>query len=405
MKRIAVLFITISLLLVTLITGISSVPIAAADFDSQESLRIFLNKKFAEITAPSYIVYDYDYQQVLTGKNEHEKRPVASLVKMMTSYITYEYVTLGKVKLTDMVTTSQKAADTVGSTAFILPGDQFTLSSALYAIIISSSNDVTVAVAEHVAGTEAEFVNIMNAHAASLGMENTKFADSTGINDSGYTTAHDMAILSNVMLSKHPEYITISRINYDRETFRNSGGAFHMYNTNKFLRFVPESEGMKIGSTLASMYCISATYKDANTGRRLIVVMLGCTDENTLYAETRRAFEYCLANYFYTEIEKSGKIVTEIAVIKGVEYIVECEISGDFYRVMTTDDKKRIVVETVLPEEIEAPCTKGDVVGKVVYKLDDEVIYELDIVLSADVERASWFQIFIRWLAEWFGFT
>ena len=309
---------------------------------------------------------------------------------------------MGKIKLTDLVTTSQYAADTVGSTAFIAPGDTFTVSSGLYAVIISSCNDVTVAFAEHIAGSEPEFVKLMNSHAKGLGMHNTNFVDSTGIDDTAYTTAHDMVLLSEAIIEKHPEYMDIATISYDTTTFKNSGGPFYMYNTNKFIRFVPDSDGLKIGSTLGAMYCISATY--VVDGRRFIVVLLGASSENVMYAETRRAFDYCFANYFYANIQEDGEFVMDLKVKKGVEKQVGCAISGEYNLVLTKEEEAGIVKKTTLPESIEAPVKKGDILGKVQYYLNDKVIHELDIVATEDVERANWFQIFIQWLLEWFGF-
>ncbi len=400
MKRV----LAICLVLATLFTSLLTCSVTTyAEFDSQETLSIYRSTKFADISAPSFEVYDYDNKQVLTGKANDEKRPVASLTKMMTVYIVYEYVRLGKITLSDMVTTSQYAADAVGATAFIAPGDTFTVSSGLYAVIISSCNDVTVALAEHISGSEAEFVKLMNSHAKALGMANTNFVDCTGISDEGYSTAHDMVLLSEAMILNHPEYMDIATISYDTTTFQNSGGPFYMYNTNKFIRFVPDSDGLKIGSTLGSMYCISSTY--VVDGRRFIVVLLGASSENTMYAETRRAFDYCFANYFYASLQEDGEFVMDLKVTKGVEKQVGCAISGGFNRVVTKEEQTGIVRKTDLPESIEAPVKKGDVLGKVEYYLGEEVIYELDIVATDDVERANWFQIFIQWLLEWFGFA
>ena len=394
----------ICLILSTLFTSLLACSVSIyAEFDSHETLSIYRSTKFADITAPSFEVYDYDNKQVLTGKAANEKRPVASLTKMMTVYIVYEYVRLGKIQLTDQVTTSQYASDAVGTTAFIAPGDKFTVASGLYAVIISSCNDVTVALAEHVAGSEAEFVKLMNSHAKALGMENTNFVDCTGIDDAGYSTAHDMVLLSEALILTHPEYMDIATISYDTTTFKNGGGAFYMYNTNKFIRFVPDSDGLKIGSTLGSMYCISATY--VVDGRRFIVVLLGASSENVMYAETRRAFDYCFANYFYANLQEDGEFVMDLKVTKGVEKTVGSAISGEFSRVVTKAEKDGLVRKTVLPESIEAPVEKGQTLGKIQYYLEDKVIYELDIVATEGVERANWFQIFIQWLLEWFGFA
>lgn len=399
MKRLLALCLALSVMITTFLACDVSV---FAEFDSQETLSIYRSTKFADITAPAYEVYDCDNKQVLTGKAADEKRPVASLTKLMTVYIVYEYVRLGKIQLTDMVTTSANAADTEGATAFISAGDTFSVYSGLYAVIISSCNDVTVALAEHIAGSEEEFVKLMNSHATALGMSNTQFVDCTGINDAGYSTAHDMVLLSEAMILNHPEYMDIATISYDTETFQNSGGPFYMYNTNKFIRFVPDSDGLKIGSTLGSMYCISATY--VVDGRRFIVVLLGASDENVLYAETRRAFDYCFANYYYAQLQEDGEFVMDLKVTKGVEKEVGCAISGEFGRVVTQEERDGIEKRTELPESLEAPVKKGDKVGTVKYYLGEEVIHELDIIATEDVERASWFQILIQWLLEWFGF-
>ena len=402
MKRFFAVMVVISLVFTSIMT-VGANKVFGADFDSQEALRIYRNTKFADITTPSYVVYDFDNSQVIAQKNKDDKRPCASLVKLMTVYIAYEYISLGKIKIDDMIVTSANAAAAEGTTAFISSGDSFSVGNALYAIIISSCNDVTVALAEHIAGSEQEFVKLMNLHAAGLGMENTNFVDCTGISDKSYTTAYDMSLLTYAIISKHPEYLEISKINYDLTTFKNGTGPFYMYNTNKFLKFVPDSEGLKIGNTTGADYCISATY--VVDGRRFIAVFLGASDENVLYAETRRAFDYCFANYFYTNIQEDGEFVTDIKVTKGVEKSVGCEIEGEFSKVISAADKQAIEKKTNLPESLEAPVAKGDKIGNVEYVLNGEVIYELDIIASDDVERANWFQIFIQWLLEWFGFA
>ena len=402
LKR-AISFLLILGILISIFANL--IPVQAADFDNAAALGIYMNRKFADIQAKAYAVYDCNHDQFIALKNSDEKRQVASLVKMMTVYIAFEYIRLGYLNLSDTITTSIKAENTPGATVYISAGDTFSVESALYAIIIGSYNDATVALAERIALTEADFVDLMNLHAKSIGMLNTNFVDCTGIDDAGYTTAYDMALLSNVIVKNYfDDYMKISKKRYDETIFKNGTGKFTLYNTNNYLKFVPASDGLKVGSTLSAMYCIAATYQE--DGRRLIVVMLGASSENDLYAETRRAFDYCLAYYTYEEIQKDGELVTdEIKVKKGVSKTVSCSIKGSFSRVLTADEKKKVIKETELPNSLDAPLSAGDVIGKAIYKIDDQVICELDIVLDEDVEKAGWFQIFIEWLLEWFGFA
>ena len=402
MKKFLIFCVLISFIMLVFAT---SVCVYAEGFDNTKALGIYRNTKFADIKSASFAVYDCDNEQILTGKDPNKKLPVESLVKIMTVYIAYEYESLEKITFDELITTSSQAAHTPGPTAFISPGDKFSVRNALYAIIISSCNDVTIALAEHIAGSENEFVELMNLHASGLGMTNTKFVDCTGRSDENYTTANDLALLLETMVEKHPNYMEISKIKYDEETFRNGTGKFSLENTNKFLKFVPDSEGLKLGYSAGAKYCLATTYKDKDKDRRLIVVLLGAEDENTCYAETRRIFEYCVANYNYWEIQSDGEFVMDIKVTKGKEKIVGCEIKGEYNIVSTQQEMKDIERRTELPESLEAPLEEGDVVGKVIYTLNGEDIYELDIVLTGSVEKAGWFTIFIRWILEWFGFA
>lgn len=413
MKRITALLLTISIAVLYWIAGITVS--AAAEYDPGAALNIFRGLKFKEITS-SYVVYDSLYGQILADNNANAKLPAGDLMKLMTAYIAYDSIALGKLTEQEKITASATAAKAPGYTAFLSAGDTITVNQALYAMIISSCNDVTVALAEHIAGSEDAFVQLMNQYAGTLGMTDTNFADCTGLSEQGLTTAQDMAVLSNAIVTKYPQYLNLSKIRYDDKNFlRNGRDRFDLKNTNEFVRFVPVdekkgglngSDGLKV-NVKNNNYCIAANYKQSENGvvRVLITVILGAESENRLYAEARRTLEYCYVNYSQETIEVDGTVVvTDLKVKKGVEDTVACRISGEFVGMMTAEEKQKIRKETELPETIEAPVQEGDKVGTVKYYIEDEVIYELDIVATADVERAGWFRLFIEWLLEWFGF-
>ena len=240
------------------------------------------------LTSPSAILCEASTGQVIFEKNADERRPVASVNKVMTILLTLEAVDEGRVSLEDQVTVSPRAASMGGSQAFLDAGERYKLSELLKTVIVASANDSAVALAEHLAGTEESFVRLMNTRAEELGLTNTHYANCTGLPaQEHYTTARDVAKLS-AQLDLHPIYYRYSTIWMDEIKHR-GGRVTSLTNTNRLIRFYPGCDGYKTGSTNEARYCVSATAK--KEGMRLIAVVLGTPAGQTRFDEARAMLE------------------------------------------------------------------------------------------------------------------
>ena len=268
------------------------------------------------LTSPSAILCEASTGQVIFEKNADERRPVASVNKVMTILLTLEAVDEGRVSLEDQVTVSPRAASMGGSQAFLDAGERYKLSELLKTVIVASANDSAVALAEHLAGTEESFVRLMNTRAEELGLTNTHYANCTGLPaQEHYTTARDVAKLS-AQLDLHPIYYRYSTIWMDEIKHR-GGRVTSLTNTNRLIRFYPGCDGYKTGSTNEARYCVSATAK--KEGMRLIAVVLGTPAGQTRFDEARAMLEYGFANV---------QLVTPIAQGQALDMTVPVRLGG-----------------------------------------------------------------------------
>lgn len=359
--------------------------------------KIMASTSVSELKAKSYILMDASTGQVLMENNSNERLPIASVTKIMSMLLVMEAIDSGKISLQDIVTASEYAAGMGGSQAYIEPGEQYSVHDALKAVALHSSNDVTVSLAELVAGSEDAFVVQMNEKAAELGMKNTQFRDCTGLTDEDhYSSAYDIALMSRELITKHPKILEYTSIYMD--SFRN--GEFELVNTNRLVKFYNNCDGLKTGFTRAAGYCLSATAYRNNM--RLISVVLGEPDSNTRFAETRKLLDYGFANYESVEINKKGELMSEISVKKGIVSKAGAIIGDDVKALLPRGQKTKIVRQVNLSEEITAPLKTGQKVGEIIYKIDDNEITRVDIVADRDVEKITFGNIFLRMLKSWF---
>ena len=359
--------------------------------------KIMASTSVSELKAKSYILMDASTGQVLLENNSNERLPIASVTKIMSMLLVMEAIDSGKISLQDIVTASEYASGMGGSQAYIEPGEQYSVHDALKAVALHSSNDVTVSLAELVAGSEDAFVVQMNEKAAELGMKNTQFRDCTGLTDEDhYSSAYDIALMSRELITKHPKILEYTSIYMD--SFRN--GEFELVNTNRLVKFYNGCDGLKTGFTRAAGYCLSATASRNNM--RLISVVLGEPDSNTRFAETRKLLDYGFANYESVEINKKGELMSEISVKKGTVSKVGAIIGDDVKALLPRGQKTKIVRQVNLSEEITAPLKAGQKVGEIIYKIDDNEITRVDIVADRDVEKITFGNIFLRMLKSWF---
>lgn len=346
------------------------------------------------LTSPSAILCEASTGQVIFEKNADERRPVASVNKVMTILLTLEAVDEGRVSLEDQVTVSPRAASMGGSQAFLDAGERYKLSELLKTVIVASANDSAVALAEHLAGTEESFVRLMNTRAEELGLTNTHYANCTGLPaQEHYTTARDVAKLS-AQLDLHPIYYRYSTIWMDEIKHR-GGRVTSLTNTNRLIRFYPGCDGYKTGSTNEARYCVSATAK--KEGMRLIAVVLGTPAGQTRFDEARAMLEYGFANVqLVTPIAQGQALDMTVPVRLGGRDEVSVLSGGTCSLLERRDEKNALSLEAALVEKVNAPVYAGDVLGEIRVKRGDEVVAVVPAVAGEDVQLPGMVDALIR---------
>lgn len=346
------------------------------------------------LTSPSAILCEASTGQVIFEKNADERRPVASVNKVMTILLTLEAVDEGRVSLEDQVTVSPRAASMGGSQAFLDAGERYKLSELLKTVIVASANDSAVALAEHLAGTEESFVRLMNTRAEELGLTNTHYANCTGLPaQEHYTTARDVAKLS-AQLDLHPIYYRYSTIWMDEIKHR-GGRVTSLTNTNRLIRFYPGCDGYKTGSTNEARYCVSATAK--KEGMRLIAVVLGTPAGQTRFDEARAMLEYGFANVqLVTPIAQGQALDMTVPVRLGGRDEVSVLSGGTCSLMERRGEKNALSLEAALVEKVNAPVYAGDVLGEIRVKRGDEVVAVVPAVAGEDVQLPGMVDALIR---------
>lgn len=335
----------------------------------------------------SAILMDAATGQVLYEQNADQALPPASVTKIMTLLLVMEAVDEGRIALADLVTVSARAASMGGSQVFLKEGEQMSVEEMLKCVVIASANDCAVALAEFVAGSEESFVAAMNARAAELGMQNTHFENTNGLDDTAVnhvTSARDIAIMSRALIA-HPKILEYSGIWMD--SIR--GGSFGLTNTNRLVRFYPGCTGLKTGSTSRAGFCISATAQ--RDGLSLICVIMKAQTRDMRNATAAKLLDYGFANY--TTLRAEGGTV-ECAVRGGVASLVR----GEYAPFAATVKKGGgdLSAEVILPEFLQAPLHSGDEIGEVVYRRGEEEIGRVPILACDEVEEISFSVLFWR---------
>lgn len=346
------------------------------------------------LTSPSAILCEASTGQVIFEKNADERRPVASVNKVMTILLTLEAVDEGRVSLEDQVTVSPRAASMGGSQAFLDAGERYKLGELLKTVIVASANDSAVVLAEHLAGTEESFVRLMNTRAEELGLTNTHYANCTGLPaQEHYTTARDVAKLS-AQLDLHPIYYRYSTIWMDEIKHR-GGRVTSLTNTNRLIRFYPGCDGYKTGSTNEARYCVSATAK--KEGMRLIAVVLGTPAGQTRFDEARAMLEYGFANVqLVTPIAQGQALNMTVPVRLGGRDEVSVLSGGTCSLLERRGEKNALSLEAALVEKVNAPVYAGDVLGEIRVKRGDEVVAVVPAVAAEDVQLPGMVDALIR---------
>lgn len=333
------------------------------------------------INAKSYLLMEAETGTVLYKNNENEKLPIASVTKIMTALLTAEAIERGELTLDTQIITSENAASMGGSQVYLEPNEKMSLRDMLKALMVASANDAAVAIAEKIAGTEGAFVGKMNARAKELGMKNTNFLTSNGLDkekQDGLSTSYDVALMSQELL-KYDYIIKDSQIWMD--TLRN--GAFGISNTNKLLKQYEGTIGLKTGSTATAKYCLSAVAKRNDI--TYIAVVLGAETPKDRWDGSKQLLDYGFNNYEKYE----SKIDINTKVDKGVKREAEFEIEGGGACVISKADKSNIRVETDIPKSVSAPIEKGQKVGSVKFYVGEKMLKESNIIATEDVAKLN----------------
>lgn len=354
----------------------------------------FISVKAAppEIQAPSYILMEASTGQVICEENATERRSPASITKIMTLLIIFDHLNTGRVRLDSEVMTSAYAKSMGGSQVFLEEGEIQTLDTIIKCITVASGNDASVAAAEFIAGSEAEFVNLMNQRAEELGMEDTHFEDCCGLSESDnhYTSAKDVAIMSRELITKYPQIFEYTKIWMEDITHTTSQGStpFTLSSTNKLLKMYEWTTGLKTGSTSKALYCLSATASKDNID--LIAVVMGSPNNKVRFQDAMS-----LLNYGYgvsALYEDENKDALPVLPVKGgIEDEAALIYQGPFrYLDIAGSDLTAIEKTISLPPELTAPVSRGDAIGEAVYKLNGQRIGSVSILSDVTIEKAGY---------------
>jgi D-alanyl-D-alanine carboxypeptidase (penicillin-binding protein 5/6) len=338
-----------------------------------------------QLAAKAYVLMDAQSGQVLVENNGDQRLPPASLTKLMTAYIATLEIRKGQIGESDPVTISEHAWRTGGSRMFVQVNTQVTMSDLLHGIIIQSGNDASVAVAEHIAGSEDAFADMMNTTAEKLGMTNSHFMNATGLPDpEHYSSAHDMARLARGIIYEDPAHYAIYS---QKEFFWNN---IKQPNRNLLLWRDKTVDGLKTGHTDEAGYCLVASAVRDNM--RLIAVVFGTNSEQARAAETQKLLTYGFRFFETQTFYQKGAELAKAQVWKGATREAKAGLAQDLTLTLPKGQIKKLQASMTLNPQLIAPINKGDVIGKVEVKMEDQVVHSADLIALETVEEGGFFR-------------
>ena len=344
------------------------------------------------VPAKSAILMSQESGQVLFEKDADILHPPASITKVMTMLLVVEAIDGGRLYLDDMVTITDHASSMGGSQIWLEPNEQMTVGDLFKAVAISSANDASCALAEHLAGSEETFVEMMNRRANELGMENTSFVNCSGLDAEGhFSTARDISIMSRELL-KHPvvgEYSTVWM-----DSLRD--GETQLINTNKLVRFYEGCTGLKTGTTDGAGSCLSASA--VRDGLGLVAVVMGCTTSDDRFASARGLLDYGFANYTLVSPPPVDNQLTPVKVLRGVEESVALMYDSPGQFLIDRNEEENIRQEVAIAEDVQAPVEEGQSLGRVKVYIGDEIVSQYDLKAAESVAKMNFSRAFARML-------
>lgn len=357
------------------------------------------NKSDLPLTPNGFGEYltEYNSGKVLYQYNADSKHEIASMVKIMTANLIFEAIDSGKLSLDEKIVISEEAGNMGGSQMFLDKGESYPVNDLIKGIIVVSANDASYAMAERLGGSVEGFVSLMNKRAKELGMNNTLFANCTGLpcDKEQYSTAKDVNIMTRQLMShdKYFEYAGIWMEDYKHP----SGRVTQLVNTNKLLKQYNGCIGGKTGYTDKAGHCLSACALRNNL--KVVATIVGGSDSKARFNQVRSMFDYAFSNYVNKIYYKEGDIVGNVAVVKSPVKQIEVAVTKDIMHFSRLGDKQSEITLS-LPDKIKAPVKKGDVVGQARYTLDEKE-YSVDIVAVQDARKSSFWDIFKGIADKW----
>ena len=345
-----------------------------------------------DLDGKSALLMDVATGTILYEKNAHEALSPASVTKVMTMLLIMEAIDSGKIGWDDMVTASESAAAKGGSQIYLKVGETMSVSDMVKSIAVSSANDCACAMAEHLAGSEAAFVDLMNARAKALGMNDTHFVNCTGLDDdpeaaNHKTSAYDIAIMSRELLKNHPDIKKFTTIWMD--TVRN--GAFGLSNTNKLIRFYSGATGLKTGFTSGAGYCLSASAE--REGMELIAVVMGCETSQKRTAACKAMLDYGFANFALVSPQLEDAVTVPVTLGKQDQVAVRLGQEGSL--LIDKGQKNSVTTQITLEEGLDAPVSQGQKLGTMTVKAGEQILSEIPLVAAAPVEKLTFGDLFV----------
>ena len=356
-----------------------------------------IGENFLDLSCESAILISQDTGEVLYEHNAHEKLRPASVTKVMTILLIMEEIDSGRLSYSDKIACSENASSMGGSQIWLDATEELTVDEMLKAICVVSANDCTVAMAEHIAGSEEMFVEKMNQRAKELGMNDTTFKNCHGIDEDGHeTSSYDIALMSRELLKNHPEITKYTTIWMD--SLRD--GKSELVNTNKLIKNYQGSTGLKTGSTSLALFNLSASATRENLS--LIAVVMRAPTTKERFSCARKLLDYGFSNYQYKKLAEKDCEVMKVPVMKGTEAEVAVKYSDSVGKVMKKKEDGNVEQEVIINGDIIAPIQKGDVLGNVFYRVNGEEVASVELVADSSVEKLSFFNMGKRVVKKWF---
>jgi len=349
--------------------------------------------------AKSAILLEASTGEIIFEKNSHEKLHPASMTKMMSMLLILENIEKGVINWDDIVTVSSNASSMGGSQILLETNEQMSVSDLFKGIAVASGNDAVVAMAEKIAGTEEEFVNMMNKRANELGLTDTNFKNCHGLDDANhYSSAADMAKIA-MELVKHEKLFEYTSI-YEDYLREGTDRKFWLVNTNKLVRFYSGADGLKTGYTGEAGFCLTATAK--RNGMRVIAVVMGEPDSKTRTSDVSSMLDYAFAQYETETFLSTDSILDTININKGKKEFVNIVPKENVTILNKKTDNKKNATYNLEMYDMKLPLKKGDTVGKLSVYVDDNLYRDIDVTVSDDIEKADILTLYGRYLKKIF---